>query len=134
MEMAQIINQENNPANVKVVDSKNRNVMIANAFGITVGAGATINSVINQVDISGYVFNYLVIRSDKSHNFTASLWYRHNPEGSLSSPNGVIEVISGEMIRGASDWVEVKGNKINVQIQNKSDEDRQYDVYLYGVR
>ena len=128
------IQQGTFPTEVIVVSSSNRNVMIGKAFNITVAAGATSSYVISNVDVGGYVFNYLVVRSDKQHPFIASLWYQPNPAGSIGYNQGVIDVISVNDFRGTSDWIEVKGNTISVQIKNDSSEDRKYDVYLYGVR
>jgi hypothetical protein len=113
--------------------SAERNAQLAYSHAVPVDGGAYALA-IEDVKISKYPFQYVAVRADSSHNFRVSLYYRHTNNGSLGSVNGDLFALDLEnTVRGVSEWIEARGNIVDVYIYNDSGEAHTYDVYLYGV-
>lgn len=110
---------------------RTRQVLLTSMLGVSVGAGAHLDS--NIIDVSPYVFVYCAMRTDTEHALTAVVQYRHNGNtlGSIVPPTNLI---SGPVLRGVSDWIEVKGTDAVFSIYNNSDAEHTYDLFFYGVR
>lgn len=116
-------------------ENRKKNVEIANALGVSVEAGAY-TKVIDRLDISEYPFQYVTVRADSKHDFTVGIWYcaTNVADASFPSTIGDITILSGNQIRGYSEWVEAKGTKCEVYITNKDTVAHTYDLFLFGVR
>lgn len=112
--------------------SGGRNVLLAKAFGVTVPASTSDHLAIEKVDVRKYPYQYIVARTS-SGMITAKLYYSPSVEGDLGAPVPSITVMEDVLTRGASEWIEAKGDVVSVLLDNNSDADKTYDVYLYGV-
>lgn len=113
--------------------SAERNAQLAYSYAVPVDGGAYALA-IEDVKISKYPFQYVAVRSESNHNFRVSLYYRHTNFGSLGAVNGDLFALNIENARrGVSEWIEARGNIVDVYIYNDSGEAHIYDVYLYGV-
>lgn len=112
--------------------SGGRNVLLATAFGVTVPANTSNHKVIEKVDVRKYPYNYITVRAS-SGTITSKLYYSSSVEGDLGAPVPAITVMEEVLTRGASEWIEAKGNIVSVLLDNNSDAEQTYDVYLYGV-
>ena len=88
-----------------------------------------------------FPFVYVVISSiaeTADHDFICSIQMRieQAPGGQsffiVHNEDRVITV--NNFNRGASDFIEVRGDQVNVRIHNQSDTEKTYNVLLYGVR
>lgn len=113
---------------------RRRNVEIQRVINEPVDAGTS--KYLSTVDISDYVFTYVAIRADSGHEYTINFSYlaKNLNDGMPESIMPSTTVIEGDSARAVSEWEEVKGEVIRVQIENKDDEDHTYHVVLYGVR
>lgn len=94
---------------------------------------------ITAVDITDYVMVYVVVRVDTPHDAEVSFSFvgPKNDEGFNTAlpPLKVISLTKEESeVRYGSEWVEVKGARLLLNIKNNSDISQNYQIVLYGVR
>ena len=134
---AKIINVDEN-GNVKVQQSGTivpRIVRVGMASGISSPANTTTEA-LKKRDTSLFVYLFAVIRTDLAHSW--DLLFQHVSDAPLPSMGhatmGDNLILSSTKQRDQTEWWEVRGTLTTVRIRNNSDEDRIYDILLYGVR
>jgi len=113
---------------------RRRNVEIQRVISEPVDAGSS--KYLPNIDISDYVFTYVAVRADSGHEYVVNFSYlaKNLNDGMPEAIMPSTIVIEGDSARAVSEWEEVKGEAMRVQIENKDDADHTYHVVLYGVR
>lgn len=110
-----------------------RNELVATALGVTIPANSASNIILDRINIEEYPYQYVVARTNTGGKIKVKFNYKPNKQGTMGPPLDSIVVLE-TVTRGASDWIEAKGQNVTVYVDNGSDADLTCDVYLYGVR
>lgn len=110
---------------------RTKHVLLGSMLGVSINSGASNTS--GAFDVSPYAFVYCAIRASGPHNLEVTVQYQHSGN-TLGATVPATTMISGNVHRTDSEWMEVKGTKATFVVYNKSDSAKTYDVFFYGVR
>ncbi|MHC1786140.1 MAG: hypothetical protein AB9880_03645 [Christensenellales bacterium] len=118
-----------------------RNVLLASVQSQTMAAETATTAVISDIDVRDYLFNYVVARFESAGSgATVSLYYETDevinsilPETPVIQPATALYSY-GDTVRFASDWFEVRGTHVSVNLENAKSTDLVYTIALFGVK
>lgn len=114
-------------------DVKIRSLYKGEGIVVKAGKGTSAGVEIPALSTNQCYFNYIHVRSDTVHNFGIDVAYRETAD----FPASMMEretILDGRMIRGTSEWFDVRGENLYVYITNHDDEDHTYNIIVGGVR
>lgn len=130
-----------------------RNIMIGKVDGIAIDAndsknieGSDINftndlfrvhSGIIPIDTSYFLYIYIILRTDKVHEYELLQTYQYTPAGHFGVGTGPSIKLKYDEVAGTravTKWTELKGDITGLRLTNNSNESHIYDLVVYGVR
>lgn len=113
-----------------------RNALLQRNLNVAVGGEAFLN--LPNLSASDTPIIYCSVRSDEVHDFEVeAVWSEKEGTGQTTfGGHGPAEtaVVVENGDRGTSEWLEVRGNQVQFRIRNESTSQRNYDLFVFGIR